>query len=200
MDRAKWLELCQLVGDNEVDIWYQKSEPLFHIDGIGSEEDLIRLTSYAYSWMPTIPKWKCKVDWSMVKEALHELDNGVPGALKLVFDRIVPVINNSIIGASKVLHFAYSDKVPIIDRNVVAGWRKLFFPDGIRVRNKNWDVAKLPSNFNGYGSNAVMRSNHIVRYISYAENMVLWKNTIGEVSIRDIETKLYLLGKLINKE
>ena len=200
MDREKFEELCECVGDETIDSWYQKSEPIFQSQGITSEKDFVKLVAFAYSWMPTIPEWRCELNWPECEKALDKLKGGDDGALKQVLELVVPSINNSIVGASKVLYFAFPQRVPIIDSNVIIGWRSLFFPKGIRGKKKNGVLATLPSNFGAYGSDTEMRSRHIDLYIRYAENMFAWEKALGDVTVRDIEAKLYLLGKQISDE
>jgi len=200
MNRAKYQELCERIGDEVIDPWYRKSEPILRSQVISSEEDFIKLVAFAYSWMPTIPEWHCELNWPECKKALAKLENGDEGALKQILELTVPSINNSIVGASKVLHFAYPQRAPIIDSNVVIGWRALFFPKGVRGKAKRSEAAALPSNFGAYGSNAEERSRHIDLYVEYSENLFAWEKQLSNVSVRGIETKLYLLGKQISDE
>ena len=199
MNRENYIELRERVGDESIDTWYQKSEPIFRSQEISSEVDFIKLVAFAYSWMPTIPEWHYELNWRKCEKSLGKLKEGEEGALKEVLELIVPSINNSIVGASKVLHFAYPDAAPIIDSNVVSGWRALFFPKGVRGK-ANGKVAALPSNFGAYGSDAEKRSKHIDLYIKYSKNLYAWADALDGVSVRDIETKLYLLGKKITDE
>ena len=199
MNREKYQELCERVGDEAIDAWYRKSEPIFRSQQIRSESDLIKLVAFAYSWMPTIPEWRCELDWPECEKAFRKLSEGEEGALEKVLELIVPSINNSIVGASKVLHFAYPDNAPIIDSNVVIGWRALFFPKGVRGKVSG-EIAALPSNFGAYGSDAAERSKHIDLYVKYSKNLFVWAEALNGVTVRDIETKLYLLGKQIADE
>ena len=67
-------------------------------------------------------------------------------------------------------------------------------------RKRTGVLAALPSNFGAYGSDTEKRSRHIDLYIRYAENMFAWEKALGNVTVRDIEAKLYLLGKQISDE
>lgn len=200
MNREYYEDLCKRVGDESIESWYRKSEPIFRSQEISNEDDFIKLVAFAYSWMPTIPEWRCELNWPECEKALGKLKNGENGALKEVLELIVPSINNSIVGASKVLHFAYPNSAPIIDSNVVIGWRALFFPNGVRGKAKEGELAALPSNFGAYGSDTEERSKHIDLYIKYTANLFAWAEALDDVSVRDIETKLYLLGKQISDE
>ena len=204
MNQEKYNELCELINSESMDAWYSKTYQIFKGQKISNEDDFIRLVAFAYSWMPTIPGWRCGLNWKACEKALTKLESRESEALKEILQLIVPSINNSIVGASKVLHFAFPDQVPIIDSNVVIGWRALFFPTGVRGQN-NGDVAALPSDFGAYGSDDKKREKHIDLYIKYSKNLTEWSNTlnevsINEVSIRDIETRLYLLGKRMSDD
>jgi hypothetical protein len=148
--------------------------------------------------MPTIPAWQ-EINWKRCKVALAKLKRREPRALEEILELIVPSINNSIVGASKVLHFAYPDRVPIIDGNVVIGWRELFFPSGLRAKRES-DVAALPSDFGAYGNKAKKRTAHIALYVRYAEDLATWTSALRNISAREVETKLYLLGKQVRDE
>ncbi len=199
MNQEKYNELRKRVDTEDIDTWYSKTERIFKNQNISSEDDFIRLVAFAYSWMPTIPEWRQDLNWDECKKALANLKKGRSGALKEILQLIVPTINNSIVGASKVLHFACPDHAPIIDSNVVNGWRALFFPTGVRGKS-NGDIAALPSDFGAYGSDTEKRDKHIDLYIKYSENVAAWSKALTDVSTRDIETKLYLLGKQISDE
>lgn len=199
MDKEKYNELCELFDNESIDVWYSMTEQIFKAQKVESEDDFVKLVAFAYSWMPTIPEWKQDLDWEKCNKALNKLKRGESGALKEMLQLIVPSINNSIVGASKVLHFACPDHAPIIDSNVVIGWRALFFPKGVRGKN-NGDIAALPSDFGSYGSDHDKRQKHIDLYVKYSENLAAWAEAMKEVTSREIETKLYLLGKQISDE
>ena len=161
-----------------------KTETIFKAQEITSEEDFIKLVALAYSWMPTIPAWRRDLNWKECKAALKRFRSGAAGSLKEMLELIVPSINNSIVGASKVLHFVSPDRATIIDSNVVIGWRTLFFPTGTRKRNKTGATA-LPSDFGSYGENHQKRERHIDLYVGYAENLAEWVKNLHHVSARE---------------
>jgi hypothetical protein len=201
MNRETYVELCNQTNNMTMDTWYSKTKKIFEGQKIEDEDDFVKLVAFAYSWMPTIPEWRKELDWEKCKKALEILNikKGEPDSLRELLQLIVPTINNSIVGASKVLHFYCPEYVPIIDSNVVISWRVLFFPTGLRKRT-NGEIAELPSNFGAYGSDTDKRQKHIDLYIKYSQNLADWSKALGDVSIRDIETKLYLLGKQISDE
>lgn len=199
MNREKYDELSERVGDQEIDRWYIKSQEVFRKQSVQTEDDFIKLVAFAYSWMPTIPEWRGELDWNTCSKALEDLKKGNLTVRKELLRLTVPCINNSIVGASKVLHFACPDRVPIIDSNVVIGWRALFFPLGVRRQSSN-EMAALPVDFGAYGSNEEKRNRHIDLYVKYWDNLLSWCGVLGDVSIRDIETKIYILGKQISEE
>jgi len=195
----KYEEICKSAKSAEsgsIDKWYLKTERIFKGQKINCEDDFLKLVAYAYSWMPTIPEWH-DLNWAACETALEKLKGGESGALKEALLLIVPSINNSIVGSSKVLHFACPDHAPIIDSNVVIGWRALFFPGGLRKKRNvhNEYLAALPSNFCAYGSDKKNKEKQIDLYIKYSENLKDWANVLKDVTPRDIEIKLYMHGK-----
>ena len=105
--------------------WYKLSYCAFLKQPIDSKEDIIRLIAFAYSWMPTIPEIKSdKVEWPRIIRMLKKLRSGDKCQLRELMAELTPVINNSIVGTSKVLHFVAPKHVPIIDSNVVRAWNK----------------------------------------------------------------------------
>ena len=199
MDREKYEELCANAGTGVLDAWYLKTESIFKNRLIKSEDDFIELIAFAYSWMPTIPKWHQNLNWVACEQELDKLNNGQLGALKSLMRLVVPTVNNSIVGASKVLYFACPEHVSLIDRNVVIGWRAIFFPTGL-PGNNGGNVAKLPYDFGAYGSDLEKMKKHIDLYIDYVESIAVWSNALENVSTRDIESRLYLLGKNISDD
>ena len=197
--QKKYEELCEHVGSDQLDAWYVKAEPIFMGHEIQSKNDFIKLVAFAYSWMPTIPEWREELDWHAFKAALQKLKNGNDGSLREVLLLVVPAINNSIVGASKVLYFICPERVAIIDKNVVVGWRKLFYPNRLPKKRER-DVAALPKNFGSYSADSKKRKRHINLYIQYVKNLSEWANALGGISTRDIESKLFLLGKRISEK
>ncbi|WP_211184719.1 hypothetical protein [Paenibacillus lemnae] len=86
---------------------------------------------------------------------------------------IVPYINNSVVGASKVLYFMAPQYVPIIDSRVLNTWFKLMQPYKLRKT-----------------TNSVHQD--IERYIQYWDYLLEWiENTNGHASLRKLEGMLY---------
>lgn len=195
MNKGKYDELCRLTKNEKVSAWYLKTEKVFKNQKVNNEDDFIKLVAFAYSWMPTIPEWNKNLDWKQCKVELEKLKKNDADALKKTLELITPSVNNSIVGSSKVLHFMFPETIPVIDSNVVIAWRFLFYPTGVRGKS-NEDIAPLPSDFGAYGNDSDKKSHHIELYIKYSKNLAKWSHSLKGVSMRDIETKLYLLGKL----
>lgn len=175
------------------DSWYQKTEPIFRKQPLKTEKDLTILVALAYSWMPTIPKMNSGLNWQDCEKALSNLKEKEECALKEIMELLVPIINNSIVGTSKALHFVYPTQVPIIDSNVVAAWRSLFFDNNLRSKNES-RIVPLPQAFGSYGNRDNERKKHIALYVNYSENLNKWSKEAG-VPISNIEEKLFLFGK-----
>ncbi len=108
--------------------WYCWSYDSFLYQNLVTEKDLFKAIAFAYSWMPTIPKLNVSndINWNeilaMVQrfQARHDLE----GREELL-EVLVPIINQSVVGTSKVLHFIAPDKAPIIDSRVIVTWNKV---------------------------------------------------------------------------
>ena len=105
-----------------------------------SIEDLILAAHFSYGWMPTINKMKdC-----YPKEALEGINVLVDPSfsfkqnendIKTYFQKILPLTNNSLVGASKLLHFAKPEVFAIWDSRIYS----YFYPghkmNGLQLKN-----------------------------------------------------------------
>lgn len=193
-------DLDDKVGETDVARWYAQTYPLFTNFELQTKDDFLRLVGIAYSWMPTVPSLKEDLKWDEAKDYLSGVSRGDKQALEEFLQVVVPAVNNSIVGVSKALHFAYPEHVHIIDSNVVTGWRALFYPSGVRGKS-DAGIAPLPSAFGSYGEDEKKLWHHIQLYTRYCQNIIQWLEAIREatgqqeITVRDIELKLYLLGK-----
>jgi len=107
--------------------WYALSEPIFKSQPLNEANDLIRIIAYEYSWMPRIPAIQPDEEQlQTLFELALKLKNGEitdENDRQHLISEFSAYINNSIIGASKVLHFIH-DAVPIIDRRVILSWNR----------------------------------------------------------------------------
>ena len=172
--------------------WYELTYEIFKDAPLISINDFYKLIAYAYSWMPTIPDVKAH----LIKNPedlllnLRTLKKGDLSILPSLLKELIPVINNSLTGTSKVLHFILPDRIPIIDSNVVRGWDIFFFK-----LYPHFEVPKFPH----YKS--ALNSNHTARYIQYMELFNEWvANSNGSITLRDLEFGFYELGKNTIKE
>jgi hypothetical protein len=193
MDTSTFVTLRRSVQVAEYPKWYDLSYGVFTHHVLKSEEDFVKIVAFAYSWMPTVPEWYDSFDWIYCAPLIESLREGDLSVRKALLEHLVPVINNSIVGVSKVLHFISPYNTPIIDSNVIAAWRKLFFPHGLSRGSSQ--LARLPGDFGNYGKDARKRSRHIQLYVQYWDNMLTWSANCGDMAeMRDIESLLYAYG------
>jgi hypothetical protein len=132
--------------------------------------------------MPTIPKWtRDVINEEHILGILQKIQKGEkPTKEDLII--FVRLINNSIVGTSKVLHFIAPDYIPILDSKVLENWNSFF---------KNTETATFPKN--------LIASNQIRIYLKCWQLMEEWqancKKAGKEVSLRDLEKALFELGK-----
>lgn len=184
LNRSLYEELearSEQLSTNKKMSWYQLSYPLFKNQPLESIDDLWRLIAYAYAWMPTIPSVNSDLinNESVLLKKLIQLQNGNLDEKESIVEELVPVINNSVVGLSKVLHFVSPDFVPIIDSRVLKGWRSFF--DKHTPKDKR---LSLPKSINS--------SNQIKTYLKYWDLINLWSCNSGE-SLRKIEVSLFNL-------
>lgn len=164
------------------DDWYQFSYNIYVSHQLGTMEDFWKIVAFAYSWMPTIPTIHFNkiagLEDKVFKE-LKKLQQG-HGDVIWLFKTLSPVINNSVVGASKTLHFIAPNVIPIYDSRVIAAWTKLFGD------NKNLTLKGKPNGKMG-------------KVLFYTNKMTEWLEACrledDSVSLRDLELVLYYYGK-----
>jgi hypothetical protein len=138
-DPAKFKNLIEIAKNISFDkndsylISYPKFIEFFKLKNEISEGDLIIGMNFVYGWMPTTLELKKEKKG----QTLDEMIKKTLGAVNSIKDKsgkddiasdlliIKTLINNSVIGASKLLHFIYPDRFPIWDRNIY----RYFFDD-----------------------------------------------------------------------
>lgn len=143
--------------------------------------EFYELIAFAYSWMPTIPNVKVisPEEWTELKNYISRLDSLKEDELSALLEKLIPKINNSIVGTSKVLHFISPNCMPIIDSRVLKAWRKIFEHNKELYLANNLLSAKDPSKV-------------IQNYLKYRRHLMEWKaRCSSEIGIRDIESVLY---------
>lgn len=144
------------------------------------EQDLIIGANFVYGWMPTILNFKTDKFKECISIINHAKTNDV--ITKNQFKLLKGLINNSAVGASKLLHFINPSIYPIWDSRV---YRSLFDNVNInRINNENsyWDyfdmchqtIHKLPieeisekfSGYVGYEVSSVRTFEQILFYYS----------------------------------
>lgn len=164
--------------------WYNQTYKLFINHSLNDMSDFWKIVAFAYSWMPTIPniniqQSKLNDDLEFWKN-LNRLRNGSEMDRKAFLEKLVPNINNSVVGTSKVLHFIAPDYVPILDSKVLSNWNWFF---------KNTETPTF--------SKTLSASNQIRIYLQYWKLMEEWKNNCKkagkDVSLRALEKSLFTL-------
>ncbi|TVZ13952.1 hypothetical protein [Maribacter sp. MAR_2009_72] len=108
--------------------WYQYSYNLYLNHKLESIDDFWKIVAFAYSWMPTIPTIhyeKLKGKENLLFLELKKLQQN-KGDIDWLFKALTPVINNSVVGTSKTLHFIAPDVIPIYDSRVITAWSRIF--------------------------------------------------------------------------
>jgi hypothetical protein len=180
-------EATKVVRNIEVKSWYELTYDLFKNASLNNINDFWKIVAYTYSWMPTIPEINAHLikEPNQLVDKLQKLRNGDDSCLTALIEQLIPVINNSLVGASKVLHFIAPDIVPIIDRNVLRGWDIFFFK-----LHSEFEVTQLPN------YKTALNRNHVQKYLSYRSILTAWaQNSGGKITLRDLEFAFFELGK-----
>lgn len=178
---------------DNINPWYALTHNIFKNPPLNCINDLWKIVAFAYSWMPRIPFIYTEkiINPDELLIQLQALKSGDSSNLKSLLEQLVPVINNSLTGTSKVLHFIAPDYIPIIDSNVLWGWDIFFgqlYPD--------YGITKLPH----YTSILKNSKEHIAMYLKYTETLNQWvANSEGRITIRELEFAFYTLSKKIGK-
>jgi hypothetical protein len=78
--------------------------------------DIVVGAHMVYGWIPTIVHLdKGQADPLKVVDLLQSIKNGVEGITEFELNVLVAYINNSVVGASKMLHFIALERFPIWD-------------------------------------------------------------------------------------
>ncbi len=149
--------------------------------------EFLIIAAIAYSWMPTMLNLHFEeyFEWNDLLDLIIKLENDHSVRVDLI-KKIAPNCNNSLVGASKILHIIYPDEVPMIDSRVIAGWNH-FFKDEINEES----ILKFPKSININEKNIDKR---LKSYIDYWDMLKDWKNNLVDVSMRDLEYYFYYIG------
>lgn len=168
--------------------WFDASYSVFINSNIDSKEDLVKIMAFVYSWMPTVPNIKCSESFEKLSEndilsMCNRLkdDKITIDELEKLLLKLIPIVNNSIVGTSKFIHFI-NQNYPILDSKVLDSWNKHF--------NEKY---KIVSNLN-----SAKVKNKVLIYLDYYKKMGLWLNECHEndknITIRDLEKILFEIG------
>lgn len=152
-----------------------------------SQNDFLYAVHVAYSWMPKMIELTIK-DLNQINKILSDVEylRGISNHSQLHSSRneicqklssISGIINNSMVGISKVLHFFAPNNIPIIDSNVFQSWNQFFmcYPSVMLRGSRN----KIK----------------VDCYMDYWEAMLFWKQEVGLNSVRQIEESFYIMGR-----
>ncbi len=143
MTAERWLERSRLTtilnairNDPYIKAWGAITSHFARIEILTWDDALIAL-HLAYSWMPTIPKLEktfslAPSEHDEVVRILNRIRQGGELPNREELELLKRLSNNSIIGASKLLHFIAPDRCPIWDKRVAQS----FFWDGVSDANQ----------------------------------------------------------------
>jgi hypothetical protein len=167
--------------ETKQDTWYKITYPVFIKQKFPeNKEEFCRLMALVYSWMPRIPTITDINDkeWTELLANLKKLNND-DSVLESLLYQLIPVVNNSVVGSSKILHVLYPSLIPIIDMGVIENWNFIF------KENKDLVLSKTYLN-----SSDVQKK--VVLFIKYRKKILIWKeNCRPEISIRHVESALF---------
>ncbi|MCW5514720.1 hypothetical protein [Muriicola sp. Z0-33] len=170
------------IESHEEGEWYQYSYKIYTNHNLDTIDDFWKIVAFAYSWMPTIPTIHFEKIKGLEEKVFYELKKLQQGDGDIVwlFNTLSPVINNSVVGTSKALHFIAPNRIPIYDSRVKEAWSKLF------DSAKNLTLKKRPDG-------------NIGKVLFYTTKMNDWLKTCNleddSISLRDLELALYYYGK-----
>jgi hypothetical protein len=179
--------------DNDEFKWFEESYKAFKNFPLNDKKDLIYIIAFAYSWMPTMANFKSPIDKDLSDligkinsfnglNSLNEFVNKEPLAKEILLS-LVPIVNNSIVGTSKVLHFVNPNLFPIFDSRVLKGLNKI-------LSSANYKL--VPKYILSYPDKA------IALYLEYLKLMIRWLTVVNSeepsITIRDLEVLVYLYG------
>lgn len=158
-----------------------------------SINNLILAMSVAYSWMPTMldvylnDKKELNTALRIVNyigtiNTLNDFDSNLVKIEKGLI-KLTSIINNSIVGTSKVLHIFFPNTIPILDSNVLLGWNKC-----IERQFKKYPELKLTINV------PTTLNRRVSLYMKYWRLLLMFKQNVKQRNIRVIEEPLYWIG------
>lgn len=163
-DPNKVVQRIKTNFDDRSDFYFRSYPALLKIAGnteLDRETRILQLACAAYGWMPTIPKQvSLEFDIDEVM-AMSSHDD----ALRFVADLSKPLINNSWVGTSKVLHFINPSHFPI------------------------WD-SRIALHFHSKKAGA----NNQQRYLNYCDRVYIWNEEqpdYGSLIAKAIETQYH---------
>lgn len=180
---------ARLVQRKKKNVWDAYAHfKVFFTKKQSSVDNLILASSVSYSWMPTmldihtqkgiISIKKASKALSIIRNINTSSDLNNNRNINSAITQLKEVINNSMVGASKVMHL-FHDQAPIIDSRVIKSWNYFF-------GNRNM---KISNNVNGY--------------LNYWKMILYWQKIINtennKATVRDIEVMFFDFAEYLTK-
>jgi hypothetical protein len=172
----------------DIDYFYNATEPIFiRKREVNDWDDVLLLAAFAYSWMPTIPELHTGGEnfsetQATIVAGIQKLKSGDVTGLKDLLINMIQVFNNSVVGVSKMLHFAAPVVVPILDGRILDNWQQLF--------GENEKVALPSLYYSSPGQKTAERYSRV--YMAYRDHLISWQKRIDtKPSLRDLEKALF---------
>lgn len=150
---------------------------------VNSTNDLIDCISIVYSWMPTM------LDIYSNEEELEAVVKDLKGLSKIknsnrfeekhetikgVITRLCICTNNSVVGASKLLHLLFPADIPIFDSRTMESWNSIF--------KGKMKLARLTN------------KNQVNLFLKYWHSILVWRETLLELDMI-VENKVRVVEK-----
>lgn len=155
---------------------------------LNTTDDLIVAISIAYSWMPTMLDIydQSEKSFERLKGEISQFSSIKSSAalenkereIKKLLGKLCKATNNSVVGASKVLHLFYYEHIPIFDSRVRRAWNSLF-EGNIRIP-------------------IISRKNQVNCFFNYWLGILYWREKLRHSGVRRIEKKLFEYGGYLN--
>jgi hypothetical protein len=111
-------EFCEVDGSESYHLCYRHFLHFFDTFPKVTSHHLVIAASFTYSWMPTILTLKAELI-DRVADLVESVRHGISLSVAEL-EIMKATVNNSVVGSSKLLHFANPNMYPIIDSRVHA--------------------------------------------------------------------------------
>lgn len=161
-----------------------------------TENDLYIAMCIAYSWMPTMLDIYMEGEKSLREYVAVVQNFSKIRSVKTLTQHedtirkdlvtLAKLVNNSMVGSSKMLHLFYPKHIPIMDSRVLNGWYQFFHKNYVTSQELKLPQF-LPANI----------ESQVDVYFKYWMFLMKWKEQVEGATIREMEESLYWIGKYI---